>query len=172
MLAGSVVLGWVLHQIPGLRRRHWWAYGLGLVLCAGTAAFGAQPGGLVVATLAPFGVILPALCLHSSFAPAGREAVPRGDLLVLSAMMLVVAFGAAGVLPLAPYGWFYAGVGPALLAFGLGVWALWRRQIEVLGAVALAQVLWLLDVGSSNLYAHLSHLVLIPALALRALRPG
>jgi hypothetical protein len=176
LVAGSIVLGWLFHQIPARKRleRHLYlSYGFGLFFCAGSILLGLEFGGLWIATLEPFGVMLPALCLRSSARKVGwqDEAVPSVDKLVLAGLMSVVIAGSFGVLPVFPYGWFYAGIGPAALAVGLALWALWRRQIVVLIAVTLGQVLWLLDVGSSNFYDHVAHLVLIPALVISALIP-
>jgi hypothetical protein len=175
LLAGSIVLAWVLAQLPGMRDRVLSATVLGLVMVAGTAFFGVEPGGIWIATFEPFGVMLPALCAASLAVRSGRIAPPpvsRAEKLIWAGLMLLVLLGAGGALPLHPYAWFYAGWGPVLLASGVAAWAYWRKQVVVLGVVALGQLMWLADIGSSNLYDHLTHTLLVPALALSALWPG
>lgn len=175
LIAGSVVFGALLALLPGLRGRALAAGALGLVLVAGTALAGLQFGGIWIATFEPFGVMLPALCAASLAARTGRIASPpvsRAEKLIWSGLMLVVLLGAGGAIPLHPYAWFYAGWGPVLMALGVAVWAFWRRQIVVLAAVALGQVLWLSDIGSSNLYDHLAHALLVPVLVVSAVWPG
>lgn len=177
LVAGSIVLGWVFHLIPARQRleRHFYiAYGLGFVFCLGSVVAGLTFGGLWMAVLAPFGAMLPALCLRSSLRRVGWVApdVPRADLLVFAGLMIFVILGAFGLVPVFAYGWFYGGIGPAVLAVALAAWALWRGQIVVLIAVAVAQVLWLADLGSSNFYDHVAHFALIPALLWRAFSPA
>ncbi|SEO69229.1 hypothetical protein SAMN04490248_109108 [Salinihabitans flavidus] len=175
LLAGSITFAWLLARIPGLRGRALLACAMGLVLVAGTALADLQPGGIWIATFEPFGVMLPALCASALAAGAGwiaPPAVSRAEKLIWAALMLVVLLGAGGALPLHPYTWFYAGWESVLLVLCVAVWAFWRRQTLVLGAVALGQLMWLADVGSSNLYDHLAHTLLVPALAVSALWPG
>jgi len=172
VLAGSIVFGWVLSRLWLIGRAPLLCYGAGLVLIAGTALAGLSFGGVFVATFEPFGVMLPLLCLANTANRAGllnSPEVPRLDKLVLAALMLAVLLGAGGALPWHPYSWFYTGLGPALLAGVLGIWALARWQVHIMGIVALAQTLWLLDIGSSNLYDQVAHTVLIPALVISAL---
>lgn len=174
ILAGSIVLGWMFHLIPVTRSRDRHAvlsYCFGIVFCAGSILLDMSFGGLWVAVLAPFGVMLPALCLRWSARKLGYaiRPVPRMDKLVVVALMLVVVLGTMAAIPVHPYSWFYDGIGAGALAMALGLWALWRRQTIVLGAVVLGQILWLLDVGSSNFYDHMAHFGLIPALLLSAL---
>lgn len=176
VLAGSIVLGWVFHLIPANKAKDRHAaltYAFGFVFCGGSILMDMAFGRLWIAVLAPFGVMVPALCLQWSARKIGfaLPRAPRLDLLALVALMLVVTLGAGGVLPIQPYAWFYSGLGAGVLALGIAAWALWRNQAFVLGAVVLGQVLWLLDVGSSNFYDHMTHFVLIPALAVVGLSP-
>lgn len=176
LIAGSIVLGWVFQLIPAgqrLERHFYFTYAMGFLFCAVSASLVEGFGGLWMAVLAPFGVMLPALCVRDSLRKVGWVApdVPPMDLLVFAGLMGFVVLGAFGLVPVFAYGWFYGGVGPAVLAVALAAWALWRGQIVVLIAVLLAQLQWLADHGSSNFYDHVAHFALIPALVLRAFIP-
>ena len=171
-LAGSIVLGWLVHHLPRMADRAIFAYAIGALLVFGGALVGWVFAGLWIAVLAPFGTMLPVLCLSGSARRAGwidPPALRWWELLVAAGLMLLVVLGAGGVIPIHPYGWFYGGAGPAALAVLLGIYALWRGYHAILIAVVLAQVMWLTDSGSSNLYDHLAHLLLIPAAIVSAM---
>ncbi|MEP4194212.1 MAG: hypothetical protein ABJL99_01100 [Aliishimia sp.] len=177
-LAAIIVAGWVLHRliavvVPRTVSKSWLAAASGYGAMALAGIIGGDGFGIWVSVIAPVGAMLPLLCLASS----GRvlnvwtpPRAPRIDKLVLFFLILLVAFSAAGFGPLNLYAHFYEGLGPVLLASGLALWALWRRQVVVLVAVIFAQCLWLLDIGSSNFYDQVSHLALLPALLFSAMR--
>lgn len=175
LIAAVIVAGWVFERIavlilPSSAPRHWAPVaGYGATAVAGW--IGGFGFGFWVSVVAPVGAMLPVLCLAWSLKRMGwvqvRD-VPALDLLVLAGLGAVVLMGAGGLGPINPYAWFYAGLGPALLPVGLGLWALWRGQTPVLIALVIGQGLWLADIGSSNLYDQLSHFFLPPALALLA----
>ena len=163
LLAGSLVFAWVLMQVPGLRRQFWVCHVAGVLAVAATALLGWSFGGVWIATFEPFGVLLPGVCLASCLQRAGYWAYPpitRVEKLAGTALILILVLGSLDLLSFVPYTWFYAGWPPAVLACALAIWAVVRGQMHVLICVALAQVFWLLDVGSSNFVDQVSHLLL------------
>ena len=163
-LAGVIVAGWVLQSVLSwfLPRR----VAVGLAF-AGTVGWAVVPNagwGIWMALMVPFGAMLPVLCLASIGRAMGRwtlRHVHRLDALLVLIGMLIVLGGAAGLLPFSPYAWFYAGLGPFILAVALSLWATWRGYAAILFGVVLGQVFWLADIGSSNFYAHISHFFLL-----------
>ena len=172
LTAGTIVLAWAFNWLPYVRPLY--AVIAASILMTVVALPDWSFSGIWIATFEPFGVMLPALCgmrLVQASGWQGPPPVPRLDKLVWALLILVVLLGAGGALSMHPYAWFYTGLGPAILALAVGAWSLWRRQTVVIGAVVVAQVLWLADVGSSNIYDHLAHVLLVPGLILSGLWP-
>lgn len=175
ILAGSVVMGWTLSQLPIMRRWVGISYAIGAVLIGGTAILGLQFGGIFIATLLPFGVMLPVLCLTSTLRQLNAATlpdIPAWDKLGWAGAMIFVILGSLGAIKLFPYGWFYSGLGPLIIAVLVGLWAVLRRQAHILIAVLVAQVFWLTGIGSSNFYDQITHFILVPALVISAVRQG
>ncbi len=168
-VAGGIVAGWALSRLPWVPV--WLGYVLGLLLFGVGSLLGLQVAGIYVATFEPFGVVLPAVCLASTLRRVGVLNYPQitpWEKLGIAALLTFVVLGTLGLIAPNPYALFYTGLAPALLALSVGAWAALRAQPHILVAVLLAQVLWLLDIGSSNLYDHLTHVLLIPALVVSA----
>ncbi len=172
----AIVAGWVLHHVIALGLKEALPRSWVLAGCYGIASIAAWIGGfgwgIWVALVEPTGAMLPVLCLATSLRLArvwDPSRPPALDLVLLALAMSVVLLGAGGFGPVNPYAWFYAGIEPALLAALVALWAVWRNQMAVLIAVIAGQVWWLADIGSSNLYDHLAHFALVPALLVAAL---
>lgn len=171
LLGAVVVAGWLFERIavlilPASAPRHW-APVAGYGAAATAGYIGGFGFGIWVSLAAPVGAMVPVLCLAWSARRMGWvrvRTVPTRDLLALAALGAAVLAGAAGFGPVNPYAWFYAGPGPALLAAGLALWALWRAQTPVLIGLLLAQGLWLADIGPSNFYSQVSHAGVPPVL--------
>lgn len=121
----------------------------------------------LVALLAPFGVMLPALALRHMAAKLGLPVVPFGtlELVVFLLAYLVFLASAMGALPLEVYRlgyapWPVAAMVLAICAYGFvtGNWFL--PLIAVLG-----QALWLTGWGSSNWFDYVTHVLLVPVAA-------
>ena len=172
-LSGVIVAGWLLFWVLRVFLSAPWA-SFALPMMGLIALVSPAPWGIWMSVMQPFGVMLPALCLAGIARGSGLRVtrIARVDLAVLALAMTFVLMGAAGVLPLSPYGWFYGGFGPALLAGVLGGWALLRGHFVIAGAVVAAQILWIADIGSSNFYDQVSHFFLLPACLWAMLRPN
>ena len=172
LLAGSIVFAWVLMHVPGAKRYFVWVHLVALLVIAGTAVMGWSFGGIWMATFEPFGTLLPGICLAASSKRAGLWHYPpisRWEKLFAAALIVLVLLGTLDLLGVVPYVWFYAGWPPAALAGVLAMWAVWRGQMHVVICVLLAQTFWLLDIGSSNFFDHVSHVLLVPALVVSGL---
>lgn len=172
LLAGSIVFAWILMYAPGAKQHFILTHFVALLAIGGTAAIGWSFGGIWIATFEPFGTLLPGVCLAASAKRAKLWRYPpisRVEKLCAAVLIMCVAVGTLDVFGPVSYAWFYAGWAPAALACALAFWAAWRGQMHVLICVVLAQVFWLMDVGSSNFFDHLSHALLVPALVISAM---
>ncbi len=128
----------------------------------------------MVALLAPFGVMLPALALRHIGAKLGLPVVPFSGVELAVFLVVYVAFlaSAMGVIPVDVYRLGYAPlpVGAMVLAvclYGLATGNWFLPLVAVTG-----QALWVLGWGSSNWFDYVTHVLLVPvagiALILRA----
>lgn len=121
----------------------------------------------LVALLAPFGVMLPALALRHMAAKLGLPVVPFGtlELVVFLLAYLVFLASAMGALPLDVYRlgyapWPVAAMVLAICAYGL-VTGNWFLPL----VVVVGQALWLTGWGSSNWFDYVTHVLLVPVAA-------
>lgn len=121
----------------------------------------------LVALLAPFGVMLPALALRHMAAKLGLPVVPFGtlELVVFLLAYLVFLASAMGALPLDFYRlgyapWPVAAMVLAICAYGL-VTGNWFLPL----VVVVGQALWLTGWGSSNWFDYVTHVLLVPVAA-------
>lgn len=165
-VALAIVLAWIVFALAGWIVAPWLAVALGVVLAVaviGLARDTLVPGGLV-ALLAPFGVMLPALALRHMGGSLGLPVVPFGTLEIVVFLGLYVAFLAAsmGVFPVDPYRLGYAPlpVGAMVLAVCL-YGAVTGNPFLPLVAV-LGQVAWVMGWGSSNWFDYVLHVLMVP----------
>lgn len=165
-VALAIVLAWVVFALAGWIVAPWLAVALGAVVALGVVAFARQsmvPGG-VVALLAPFGVMLPALALRHMAGGLGLPVVPFGTLEIVVFLGLYVAFLAAsmGVLPVDPYRLGYAPVPVGVMVLVVCLYgALTGNPFLPLVAV-LGQVAWVMGWGSSNWFDYVLHVLMVP----------
>ena len=117
-----------------------------------------------VSVLAPFGVLLPALCLRSISRSLGVRITPFHWAELLAFLILYGLFlaGSAGLLGFDPYRYGYTipgAIGIALLFCLIG----FVMDSLFLPLVALVStLLWFFGLGSSNAFDNVTHVVLIP----------
>jgi hypothetical protein len=172
LVAGSLVFGWLLSMLPYIGNKLWVGYALAGATIGVSAALGFYFGGIWIATFEPFGVMLPALCLISSLRRRNLirfATITAWEKLGWAAVTALVIAGTGGEFDYNLYSLFYTGWEPFAAASLIALWAWWRRQDHVLAAVFIGQVFWLMDIGSSNLYDHLTHALLVPGLTVSAL---
>ncbi|MEQ9693851.1 hypothetical protein [Shimia sp. SDUM112013] len=126
---------------------------------------------MIVAVLAPFGAMLPILAGANILAKFGRPVDRFSTVEILLALIFVTLFLAAsiGALPFDPYRFGYDPLPAGAVALALCLWALWRGHVTLALAAVLGQVMWMTDTGSTNYFDHVSHMLLVPVLAITLL---
>ena len=162
----AVLLGWVVFALAGLVFSPAAAAGLGLVVGVGLAFClrGSVAIGGMVALLAPFGVMLPALALRHVGAKLGLPVVPFATwelvlFLVVYTGFLATAFG---VIPVDLYRLGYAPLPVAAMVLAVCAYgALTGNWFLPMVAVA-GQLFWVLGWGSSNWFDYVLHVLMWP----------
>lgn len=165
-VALAVLLGWVVFALAGLVLPPGIAAGIGLVLGA-AVVFGFRDsmavGGLI-ALLAPFGVMLPALALRHAAVKLGVPATPFGtaELAVFLAAYLLFLSAAFGVIPLDLYRLGYAPLPVAVMALAVCAYGAATGNLFLPLVAVAGQALWAMGWGSSNWFDYVLHATLVP----------
>lgn len=174
LASAAVLLGWLLSRLLGLALPVWRATltGFGLAILIVSLSFSSFTTGMFIGLLAPFGVLVPALALQNSARAIGMDTRRYSvtEMLGLWVFYLMFLTASAGVFDWDPYRFGYAAPGAATVALAMAAYAVWRGHVVVLASVVLAQALWLADIGSSNFYDQISHVLLVFILPISALR--
>lgn len=164
----AVLIGWAVMMLCGvvLSAPLALAAGAGAGAVAVTLFAHSLPVTGLMALLAPFGVMLPALALRHVAAQLGVTVQPFGTMELLIFLVLYTGFLAAamGALPVDLYRYGYAPVPVALMvlavcAYGYATGSLLLPLVAVLG-----QAVWVLGWGSSNWFDEVTHALLVPVL--------
>lgn len=174
--AAGILTGWCLYRVLGrfLPRNTTLLVAVGV----GFMPFFVMPGlafyALVIAVFAPFGMMLPVLAAQSILRDfgIGSKRFATVDLIVI--LVLYVGFIAAsiGVIDWDPYRYGYAPLWGGAMAVGLCIYGALRGHIGVCIAALGGQILWMMDIGSSNYFDHVSHVMIIPVIATCLIRRG
>lgn len=135
----------------------------------GAAAFAAIAmlpvvANLMVAMLAPIGVILPALAVRDIFGKAGRisERFHLAEVTIAFCLTTIFIAASIGVIAFDPYRYGFGVLAPALLSLvGVG-WAIIRGHHVVALAILLAQGLWVTGLSGHNFFDYSLHALLVP----------
>lgn len=168
-VALAIVLGWVVFALSGLLLAPPWPAVLALVggvLLVLVARDTLAANGLV-ALLAPFGVMLPALALrHMAVAQGlsvpGFSTAEIAVFLVLYTAFLCTAFG---VIPVDIYRYGYAPWPVAFMVLAVCAYALATGNWFLAGVAVLGQLAWVMGWGSSNWFDMMLHVLLVPVAA-------
>ena len=165
-VALAIVLAWIVFALAGWIVAPWLAVALGVVLAVaviGLARDTLVPGGLV-ALLAPFGVMLPALALRHMGGSLGLPVVPFGTLEIVVFLGLYVAFLAAsmGVFPVDPYRLGYAPVPVGVMVLAVCLYGAVTGNPFLPLVAVLGQVAWVMGWGSSNWFDYVLHVLMVP----------
>jgi hypothetical protein len=166
------LLGWVVVAFwSAFRVTSWVVSGRPALMLAGAVALiSALPivSGLMVAVLAPFGLLLPALAIRDVLGRTGLRVErfhPLEILLALAALTLFIA-SSIGVFPFDPYRLGYGVLVPAIVSLCLVMWAVLRHHWLILIAILAAQTLWVWGVYGNNFFDHLFHALIVPCCAI------
>lgn len=121
----------------------------------------------LVALLAPFGVMLPALALRHMAARLGLPVMPFGtvDLLVFLVAYIVFLASAMGALPVDIYRLGYAPFQVAVMVLAVCAYGLITGNWFLPLVAVLGQALWIAGWGSSNWFDYVTHVLLVPVAA-------
>ncbi|HKL46605.1 MAG TPA: hypothetical protein VJ906_10240 [Roseovarius sp.] len=162
----AVILGWLAFVVLG------WVVAAPLSVWVGGAtgalvvlvARNTLPLRGMVALLAPFGVMLPALALRHMTMGAGLPVVPFATLEILVFLVLYVAFltSAIGLVRLDAYRIGYAPLPVAVMVLAVCLYGFLTGNWFLPLVAVLGQALWLSGWGSSNWFDHVTHVLLVP----------
>lgn len=127
---------------------------------------------LMVSLLSPLPVLIPVYALGLLAGPFGFRPGwwPRADLAVALVALLTLILSAIGHIGFDIYRYGYEAWPVAIIAAGMAALALWRNHMLLLVGIVLGQILWMLEIGSTNFFDHVSHILLIPLLGLYILK--
>ena len=165
----AVILGWLVFALAG------WVVGApasvwigGVVGAAAVLLFrDTLPLRGMVALLAPFGVMLPALALRHMGAKLGLPVIPFATSELLVFLLVYVAFlaSAMGVVPVDIYRIGYAPLPVAVMVLAVCLYGLLTGNWFLPLVAVLGQLLWVMGWGSSNWFDHVTHVLLVPVTA-------
>lgn len=173
-LAAGLVLGWSLFWllrffIP-VRLAAGVAVGVGFVpfFLFPTFAFYS----IFIAVFTPFGLLLPMVAVQGILRVLGYRVTRVATLDLLAILGLYTAFilASVGVFEWDPYRYGYLPASGGAVAVMLCLYGLLRQHIWISAVAVAGQVLWAFDFGSSNYFDHISHVLLIPIIAICLLR--
>lgn len=165
-LALACVLGWVVFALAG------WGASPEIAVIAGAVvglavvfAFRETMAiGGMVALLAPFGVMLPALALRHAAMSLGMPMAPfeTWEIAIFLLVYTVFLASAFGVVPLQMYRLGYAPVPVALMVLALCAYGAASGNWFVPLVAVLGQAAWVMGWGSSNWFDHVTHVLIWP----------
>lgn len=166
IVALGFVVSWVLYIVFGLFLPGFFAISLALVYGAVLVWFLrnniAVSGSIAV--LAPFGVLLPALALRHMVVGLGWNVPGFSGLEIGVFLVFYTAFlsSAFGRIPVNIYRLGYAPWPVAAMALFLCIYALLTDNWFLALVVVFSQVVWIIRLGSSNWFDHVTHVLLWP----------
>jgi len=119
----------------------------------------------IVSVLAPFGVLLPALCLRSIVRSLGVRVTPFHWAELLGFLVLYGLFlaASAGVIPVDPYRYGYTLPGAVAIAVLFCLLGFLTDRLFLPLVALLSLTLWVFGLGSSNAFDNFAHVILLPA---------
>ncbi|UXX84628.1 hypothetical protein [Roseovarius pelagicus] len=169
-VALGILITWAVCMISGLVMGTPVSLMLGAVvgIAAVTLFQNSLVSGALLALLAPFGILLPALALRHMGAQLGLPVQPFATAELVVILLVYVGFLAAamGVIPVDIYRLGYAPIPVAIMvlvicAYGAASGSVFLPLVAVLG-----QGVWVMGWGSSNWFDEVTHATLVPILVI------
>lgn len=163
-LALGILVTWAVYAVSGMASPWLILVGVGVALAWVLGAQNTVTVQAVIAVLAPFGVMLPALALRHMAGHLGLPVMPFAtwELILFAVLYTGFLASAMAVLPVDVYRLGYAplpvaGMVLAVCAYGAltGNWVL--PLVAVLG-----QLGWIMGWGSSNWFDYMLHFLMLP----------
>lgn len=169
-VALAILLSWVVFAISGFMMADIRAVTLGAVVGIAWVLLARDSMALrgMVALLAPFGVMLPALALRHAGVKLGFEVPSFGTLelgvfLLAYIMFLMTAFD---VVPVDLYRFGYAPMPVAMMVLAVCGYGLATGNWFLPLVAVLGQAFWVMGWGSSNWFDFVLHVLLVPVTAI------
>ncbi|WP_299732166.1 hypothetical protein [uncultured Tateyamaria sp.] len=163
LLAWLIIAFWIGFRVALTVSQLKVALGLGVVVAVASLVLpSVMP--LMVAILAPFGFLLPALALRDVLGRTWIEIAPFHTLDVILVLIVSTLFIAAsiGVFTVDPYRMGYGPLAPAVVTLVGILWTLWRRHFFILATLLAAQITWTFGYLSTNFFDLILHAILVP----------
>ncbi len=165
-MALMILLGWIAFALLGIGFAAPLTVWLGIAFGVLCVVFLRETTGLrgMVALLAPFGIMLPALALRHMAGHLGLAFTPfhTGEILIFLLLYLAFLAAAMGALPLDIYRLGFAPLPVALMVLALVAYGAAQGSLFIPALAVLGQLIWVLGWGSSNWFDHMLHVALIP----------
>jgi len=121
---------------------------------------------MIIAIFAPFGLLLPMAAVQGFFRdfgyPVNRFATV--DLVIVLILYLIFVSASVGVVTWDPYRYGYDPVWGGFVALILCLYGMLREHLGIVIIALAGQFLWMLGIGSSNFFDHVSHVLIIPVI--------
>lgn len=163
-----IVTVWVAFRVISLIRPGFLALWSSLALVCAAFIIASESLFLIVAVLAPFGAMLPALALQNivgRLQDRAHRVFPTSELAIVLIVYVAFLSASMGVFEFDPYRYGYFPLFGSAAAFVICGYALWRGYHYVAIASVVGQIAWIFDVGSSNYFDHITHVMVIFVIA-------
>jgi len=126
---------------------------------------------ILIAAFAPFGMVLPAIALQNMARKNGFQTkeFQTSELTVFLCIYFLFLCASLGVFTFDPYPIGYMPLYGNIITVILCLYTLWRGYYVLAAAIVLGQLSWALDYGSSNIFDHLTHALLVPVIVVTLL---
>lgn len=162
----AVILGWVCFHLLGVVLSPTAALLWAIVLAglAVTVTWDSVGIGGLIALLAPFGVMLPALAVRHVAVQFGVPVPAFSSLEIIVFLGAYVAFlsAAFGVIQVDLYRFGYAPWPVAVMVLAVCLYALLTGNWFLAGVAVAGQFVWIMGWGSSNWFDMMLHVLLVP----------
>ena len=169
----AILIGWTISKIVGVVAPRKLALVVGIIvgLAVATIARGAPPILYFTAILSPIAITVPLLAVRNFLQTSGISCPRFSKVELAGILVLYIVFLAAsmGVISFDFYRLGYNPVWAGVFALFLIGYGAFRRNPFFPIIAIFGQVLWTFDIGSSNYFDHIGHVLLVPIIVVALL---